>query len=496
MPTKTPDQPAARLERAFVKRKLPDATVEATPTDNIPQIKHVVVLMMENHSFDNYLGMLGPERGGFEQFDGEGRPVATNPSAGAGAVALWHRTDTAQVAHIPTQSWRGSRIQYGNGANDGFVKAAEELVDDHADPGHTDPADTARRIAMAYWTEAELPFYYSLARTFPLATRWFSSCLGPTFPNRRFLLAGTAHGLMDDVLVGMLDTPPKGTILDVLSAQRISWVNYHNVPSGRLLATRLFGNLGVRIGRWLRLLTAGFGPLQRFVIGNLQFTANLYPTGFLRVRSHTAPLKQFFADAAAGTLPFLSIVDPDFNHWSEENKQDIQKGEGFAAEVIDKVMDGPGWANTVLIWTYDEHGGYYDHVPPPPAVAPDDVKGRSLLDLPGPVKAVLRLVLGKQWQALRKADDEADRSFDRYGFRVPTVVVSPFAKQNCVTDTVFDHTSILKLIEDKWGLAPLTERDKHANSLLEMLDFDTPGFANGKPALAKPAKPWSLADAG
>ena len=481
-----PTEPG-RVEQFFAERKLSDAKKAEALVDNLPQIKHVVVLMMENHSFDNYLGMLGPDKGGYPDIGPDGVPVASNPAEDGTPIALWHKTTTGQLHHRPTQSWRASHIQWNHGAMDGFVRTSQEMSDDPA-------KDTeGRDIPMAYWTEAELPFYYSLARTFPLATRWFAPCMGPTFPNRRFLLAGTAHGLMDNVFVGMLDTPKNGTILDVLSAKGVTWCNYHNVPSSKLFLTRLLGTPGIRLGRWLRLL--GSGPVGNYVVGNMQFTANLFPTGLLRVWKRTAPIKKFFEDAAAGTLPFFSLVDPDFTKWSEENKQDIQNGEGFAAKVINAVMDGPGWKNTVLVWCYDEHGGYYDHVEPPETVAPDERPARSLLDLPKPVTWVLAAILRKDWKRLQKADGIDDRAYTRYGMRVPAVVVSPYAKRDCVTDTVFDHTSILKLIEDKWGLEPLTARDAAAHSLLEVLDFDNPGFAQ-PPVLAKPAKEWSLSAAG
>ena len=111
---------------------------------------------------------------------------------------------------------------------------------------------------------------------------------------------------------------------------------------------------------------------------------------------HVHSTDQFFADADNGTLPAFSIVDPDFDVYSEENPQDIRKGESFAAEVINRVMHGKGWPGTLLIWLYDEHGGYYDHVPPPPAVPPDDVEGRSLTGSPGRLQAVLRTVFPRK----------------------------------------------------------------------------------------------------
>ena len=116
---------------------------------------------------------------------------------------------------------------------------------------------------------------------------------------------------------------------------------------------------------------------------------------------HVHSTDQFFADADNGTLPAFSIVDPDFDAYSEENPQDIRKGESFAAEVINRVMHGKGWPGTLLIWLYDEHGGYYDHVPPPPAVPPDDVEGRSLTGSPTRLRTVLRPVFPRMVKAER-----------------------------------------------------------------------------------------------
>jgi phospholipase C len=478
-------QTTDRLERRFtvraaLKRTTPEDLAKVQPVqDNVPQIKHVVVLMMENHSFDNYFGMLGPERGGFPMVDGQ--PTAPNPNRDKHGqpVPLHHREKTVQEQGIPTQSWRGSHVQFGDGACNGFVQTSEELRPD---------GDTS--VGMAYFTEKELPFYYDLARTFPLATRWFCSCLGPTFPNRRFMMAGTANGLIDDLPFGMLDYPEGGTIFDVLTTNKITWANYHNIHKRRVLLKRVLGKPGLRAARGLGLLTSLLPPVRRFVIGNLQFTADLYPLGLLGVWNHLFSLHDFFRDAAAGTLPFFSIVDADFHTFSEENPQDIQLGEAFAAKVIDAVMQGPGWEHTVLLWTYDEHGGYYDHVPPPPATPPDDRVGRSLLDAGG----VVRWILGAVGQRKRlEQADKADPHFDRLGIRVPAVVVSPYAKPGLVSETVFDHTSVLKLIEHKWGLPPLTRRDAEANDPLDLLDFDSPPAFLAPPTLAAPAKPFDLA---
>ena len=130
--------------------------------------------------------------------------------------------------------------------------------------------------------------------------------------------------------------------------------------------------------------------IPRGIQKDLQFTANVFPLGIARYMLHVRVTDQFFSDADNGTLPAFSIVDPDFDVYSEENPQDIRKGESFAAEVINRVMHGKGWPRTLLISVYDEHGGYHDHVAPPAAVPPDDVPGRSLVGTPTWLHGLLR----------------------------------------------------------------------------------------------------------
>ena len=225
-------------------------------------------------------------------------------------------------------------------------------------------------------------------------------------------------------------------------------------------------------------------------VGNKSFTADLYPLGLGSCVRHLRKTGQFFADADAGTLPAVSIVDPDFETYSEENPQDITKGESFAAEVINRAMSGPGWPDTLLIWLYDEHGGYYDHVPPPEAVPPDDVPAHNyILDLPRWLRTLLSPVFGGGFARL-KAIDEGPRDYARYGFRVPAVIVSPYARPDYVCSKTLDHTSVLKLIEEKWNLPPLTRRDAAASSPLDAVDLNAePAFAK-PPKLPEPARRW------
>jgi phospholipase C len=463
----------ARLAVATAARPQPALQAGA---DCLPQIEHIVILMMENHSYDNYLGMLTGRGDGLE-LDENGLPSAVNKAGNGDLVRMHHFDGTRQKGGVPTQTWNATHIQWNDGACDGFVRSIEQTL-----PGRD------ATVPMTYWDQHDLPFYYGLANTFPLATRWFSSCLGPTFPNRRFMIAGTAHGLIDDLPFGMVDYPAAGTIFDLLSAHGISWANYHHVTALRINWRRLSHAWGLNFLRVLGALLVSVLPqLKPVMESKMQTTADLYPLGMLRSINHLRSIDQFWQDARAGTLPAVTIVDPDFDSCSEENPQDIQVGEGFAAKVINAVMAGRGWPKTLLIWLYDEHGGYYDHVPPPPAPAPDDVPGRS----PMQRFFLLRLLLRYAGYAQQiEAADAGPSTYNWLGFRVPAVVVSPYAKPDFVTDTVYDHTSILKLIERKWNLPPLTKRDAVATDPLDTVDFYNPPHFLVPPALPEPAKQW------
>jgi phospholipase C len=227
--------------------------------------------------------------------------------------------------------------------------------------------------------------------------------------------------------------------------------------------------------------------VTRAVQKDLQFTADVFPMGIGRYMRHVRGIDQFFADADNGTLPGFSIVDPDFDAYSEENPQDVRKGESFASEVINRVMHGRGWTQSLLIWVYDEHGGYHDHVPPPSAVPPDDVEGRTLAG--SALRRFLRPLVPRLAEGT-EIQTGGPHQYDRYGFRVPAVIVSPYARAGYVCTQVLDHTSVLKLVEQKWNLSPLTARDAAAHSPLDALDFTRPPAFLEPPALPKPSLAW------
>jgi phospholipase C len=403
---------AAHLAATRTPGSLPFPTM-AAGTDTMPQIEHILVLMMENHSYDNHLGMLGRSPGQTPRGDGftigsNGLPTATNPYADGSIQHAFHMPTDCQLQAKPSQEWQASHEQYDGGTCQGFV---------------TSPSGP---VAMGYWTETDLPFYYSLASTFPVADRWFCSLLGQTYPNRRYLIAATSMGMVDDVTSELSTLPTNGTIFDRLDHYGISWRDYYH--------------------------TITSSP-----------TTAVYLSDPANKSANVVSIDNFFTDAAAGTLPGFAIIDPNFISGSEENPQDIAHGEAFVAQVVNAVMSSPNWPSTLLVWNFDEHGGYYDHVPPPAAIPPD---------------AIAPLVL---------AGESSYNGFAQYGFRVPAVVISPFAKPNFVSSVVHDHTSILAMVERKWNLPALTYRDANANDLSDLVDLSTAPSFPEPPLLAAPA---------
>jgi phospholipase C len=371
---------------------------------SMPQIKHIVVLMMENHSFDNLLGMVPHEVPGRAGLDGlkrrHGKLTDFNRNADGRRVFANRAPTPCQLQGHPGQNWNASHQSWDNGRNDGFVRASGP-------------------IAMSIWEKQDLPFTYSLARHFPIGQRYFCSVLAQTYPNRRFMFTGTASGTIATDSSTFQVPAANGTIWDRLDAHHVDWaIYYQNAPS------------------WL-----------------------IVPGSFTAARaSRQRKFDTFAADAAAGRLPQFTFIDPNYITTSEENPQDIQVGERFVARVVRTLMKAPTWKHTALFINYDEHGGYYDHVPPPRAIKPDKIE--PILG-PGDVKG----------------------SYDRYGFRVPLIVVSPWARANYVSNIVQDHTSVTAFIERKWNLPAMTFRDANAHPMTDYFDFRKPSLAK-PPALA------------
>ncbi len=328
---------------------------------------------------------------GFASFVGDhGVPAGyTQPDGTGGTVAPFHFTSlsTNDIRHF----WSAVHAEWNGGRMDGFYTA--------------DGID-----CMGYYTGADLPFYYGLHRDFTLCVSYFCSVLGPSYPNHLYLAAATSGGVTtNDVAgLGLLDYP---CILDLLDAAGVSW--------------KVYGGEDANVYE----LFARFGQDQRA----------------------RATVAEYLDDANRGRLPNVSFSFPSSGlRLDEHPPADVSVGMRLQKRMIEALMDGPQWHRAAYILTYDEHGGYFDHVPPPQA----DAYG--------------------------------------LGIRVPTWVISPHAKPGHLETTVFEHASILKLIERTFDLPTLA-------SVNHMFDNQTPGGPNneaangavhGPPAPPRDGVPW------
>ena len=361
-------------------------------------IEHVVVLTMENRSFDHMFGWMPNaegKQGGLTYTDKTGKSHLTYSLSG----------DFTGCPHSdPDHSYAGSRVAYDNGKMGGFLRAGSNDV-----------------YSIGYYGERDIPFYAALGRNYTVCDHYFASILGPTFANRMFLLAAQTDRLTDSIALSSLPT-----IFDRLMAAEISH-NYYfsNVPYLALWAFKYVG------------------------ISKLH--------------------EDFLEQATKGTLPAVSYVDPrytvldDGTGNDDHPHADIRKGDLFLHDMFEVIANGPAWSSTVLVITFDEWGGFFEHVPPPRAnaangVDTDIVDGKTLL-----------------------------------GFRVPVVIASPFSRGDeenpRINSLVFDHTSVLKLMEWRWRLPPLTPRDggSDVHNLAYALNFQQPQTA--VPSLPRPEAP-------
>jgi len=272
---------------------------------------------------------------------------------------------------------------------------------------------------MGYYDQTDLPFYYGLYNTFATGDRYFCSVLSQTYPNRLYLLAGTSFGYIRNDASHL----PGASVFNLLDNAGITWRIYTDE-----------------------------GPPLLNAYGSILFA-------YVQARHDVRvfPISQFFTDASNGSLPNVAFIDPKGGGGQnieddEHPAANVQVGQAFAAGVINGFMASPAWATSAMFFAYDEHGGFYDHVPPPAATPPDAI-------------------------APRYAIGDPHYLFDRYGFRVPVAVISPYTKPHFVSHVVHDHTSILRFIETRFALPTLTARDAAADPMLEMFDFSTAAFA-------------------
>ena len=359
-------------------------------------ITHYVYLMMENRSYDHVLGA----RSMLEGRGGDGLTAGlSNPDLDGNPVEIF-QGDPSMLCVLadPPHGWESSRTQLAGGANDGFVIAHQQR---HG-AGFIDP--------MAYLIREQQPVSYALADAYTSCDRWFCSVLGPTLPNRMYWHAATSNGAQsnDEVLEGAFRGVT--SIYHRLDEAGIDWAYY-------------YGDVPV-----------------------LAFVEDLEKDG--KLRRYT----DFMIDAANGELPPVTYIDPAFSYNDDHPPHHPLLGQQLIASVYQALATSPLWNNVLMVVTYDENGGFFDHVAPPTT-----------------------------------EDDRADLGFDQLGFRVPSLVIGPYVKPGYVSSVQYDHTSALKQLENDLGLAPLGARDAAAQDLSDCIDLDRLAAGEPLPPIELPA---------
>jgi phospholipase C len=354
-------------------------------------IEHFLVVMQENHTFDNYFGTY-PGADGIPA--DTCMPVEPNNPANKDCVKPFHLVGgkSSDLDH----SAQTSKLQYANGQMNGFVSALEERNQDGA-------------MAMGYYNDEELPYYWNLADEYVLFDRFFSSSSDGSDSNHMFWVAAAPSDRK-------AEASPDGygdleTIFDRLQASGVSWKFYVQNYDPKLTYRTVAQYPGNRASQviWVPLL-----KIPRFIDD---------PT----LSSHIVPLTEYFDDLHNGTLPAVSYIVP--SGASEHPPSSLVSGQRFVQSLINSLMQSSSWDSSAFILAYDDWGGWYDHVKPP------------VVDQYG------------------------------YGFRVPALLISPYAKRGYVDSTTLDFASMLKFIEQNWNLTPLTARDAKANNFLDAFDF-------------------------
>jgi phospholipase C len=399
------------------------------PPADLTVVNHVIFMMQENQSFDRYFGQLNAYR----QSKGYGADVTGTP-ANASQLSFDHSTTftpfhmVSMCAEDLSSYWNESHNDWNHFA----PTTATPLMDGYANSAGGNSRnslgfDINGQRVMGYYDDSDLPYYYFMATQFAMSDAWFSPLMSNTPSSRLYAMAATSHGVVNKPLTQVkIDT-----IFDELERKGISWKNYvPDYPNGSSLK-----------------------PFPIFA----KFTG-----------TKIVPMSQYFTDAKSGNLPQVAFIDRDSKAGLDEHPGpgiSVQKGAAYVKTIIDALMASSNWDDSVFFFTYDEGGGFYDHVPPVATVSPDGIPP----------------VLGANDTCTATPGPMCD--FVYTGFRLPNFVVSPFAKAHYVDHTNMDTTAILTFIEKRFGVAALTARDAAQPDISYFFDFA------GKPNLTPPTPP-------
>lgn len=362
--------------------------------ENATPIKHFIFLMQENHSYDNYFGTYP---------GGDGIPADVcmpvdpfNPAI-KDCVRPFRIGDNEVELADPDHSDATHELQYNDGGMDGFVYALNQRNQDG-------------RLAMGYYDDSVLSYYWNVADEYVLFDKFFSSAAGGSFINHFYWVAADSGEPKEgeDLQALLAKTP---TIFDRLEEAGVSWKFYVQNYEPDLNYRTVQNYPGNRASQviWVPLLN-----MDRFLDNP-------------ELNSKIVDLNEYYQDLVDGTLPEVAFIVPSGP--SEHPPSNIDSGQRFVKTLIQMLMQSKYWSSSAFMWAYDDWGGWYDHVPPP------------------------------------KVDEHG------YGFRVPALLVSPFAKKGFVDSTELDYTSALRFIEDNWHLEPLAARDAAASSIANAFDF-------------------------
>ena len=425
---------------------------------NIEKIDHVVVLMLENRSFDNLLGWLRHSNKGKQKVNGvvgkklsnpippyANRPVGVDSipvgKADMKDMTIPNPDPGEEYSHVNTQlygqiipdqnryleaskakrPYNLPRVLPEKAPMNGFVTDYIETLQNELD---RPVAFDDYKIIMDCFPEEAVPVMSSLAKEYAVFDAWFSSVPSQTLCNRSFMHAATSHGY-------------------VLNASIVRWVLHNSPTIFDRIEEKNDPNITWRVY---------YDKLDILSLTGLQ-----NPSLWKYHKENFKFMDDFENDAKNGTLPSYAFIEPRFliDHNDQHppvgktqyyDAPSVLAGEQLIERIYNMLKNGPKWENTLFIITYDEHGGCYDHIPPPAAVPPDR----------------------------KKTKGEQGFKFDRLGIRVPMIMISPYIKKGTVISDVHDHTSIIKFICDRWGLDPLTERDKAATNFHNVLNRKTP----------------------
>lgn len=446
----------------------------------LQQINHIVFMVQENRSLDHYFGALRQYWGAHgypnQSFDGLPQfnptsgapplhgPAPTNPGCDPAFPPPYDCIIDSQSPKVrsfklltqctenTSPSWNESHVDWalndptGNSPAllNGFVYTAAH------DARVVGYFDTNGRRAMGYYKAKDLNYYYFMASKFATSDRWFSPVMSRTHPNREYLIAATSQGTVYPIGTNQHDSSllTATTIFQELQAANISWKIYVNPTN-----------------------TGCGGPpydpaclLQTSYAKYFQWGQSI-PTNFPgNIGTIGIPNSDFENDLKNGTLPQVAQIEPATYAGLDEHPTNsdsvpsqTQRGAAYVASIVNALMSSSSWKDSVFILTYDEGGGIYDHVSPVSTVSPDEIPPQDLF--PGDICS---------------QSTGPTCNFVYTGYRVPLIVISPFAKKNYVSHTSADYTAILKLIETRFGVSALTKRDAMQMNMTEFFNFANP----------------------